>query len=278
MNLPRRIPLSTCLTLFLGNRLTLIGFISGSFLAVFSWSFIPLMDTSFIRFYAELNTTSGVIVKAEEIYQAAPFSAKWANIYEFVDNDKKSQVGYAFTTQFALPINKEVSVEYVKGAPEYSRIPHVRSTLLGHYFWCILLLFLPGLVFILLGFKKSACDYMLLRKGELTQAKFVSKRETNFMVNDKVIYELIFEYTDSEYNTFNKIFKTTHLSGFMDDELRIIFNASRPEKSVLLDDLSVPITVKHSGHCFTVGGVFPFKAVFILFLCVAPHYWLYPLL
>lgn len=270
----RVIPKATAINVIYGRGVTTIGWVLFSFLMIFSWIFGGSSDTSFIHFTGELNVTNGRIIEVVETNMEINEQSVWANVYEYTDEYGNEYILDAFTTGYSLPINKEVTVEYVIDSPEYGRIPGVRSAEFGS--WGLLMYLLPiiGLSMIFYGIRRGYKDYNLLKIGEITKAKLVNKIPTNTEINAQTVYKLTFEFHDNNNKSYRKELKTHLTTRFEDDEFeRLLYDPSDPAKSTLVDDLAGSPSIDDNGEFSALDTKLPIKPVLFPIVCITPHLW-----
>lgn len=272
----RNIPLCTRIRVTYNRTLTRAGIFVTSLFMLVSWLIAGNADHSFIYFTGDIQTTNGKVLEVIETNFSINESSVWANVFQYSDLSGVVYVRDGFTTGRQLAPQQSIQVEYPINAPQYGRIPGIRSAEFGS--WAVALWFLPciGIIMVFFGIRRGLRDYRLLYTGTLTHAQLTHKESTNTRINDQPVYKLTFDFTDC-YSATHHITLRTHLVGnFEDDDLElIVYDPRNPSAARLLDQLPEKIRCDEHGELAFPTSSFPFMTFIYPVILIAPHIWYY---
>lgn len=267
----RDIPNPAVISIIFGRAITYVGWLLFAFLMIFAWAFGSNSDTSFIHFAGESQFTKGHVVEVEETNVEINERSVWANFYEYHDAFGNEYERKAFTTGIFMRVNEEVIVEYPTSSPQYGRIPGIRSAAFNRWFLLMWMLPLIGLSLVYIGIRRGFNDFILLKTGEIANAKLINKEATNTTVNYQRVFKLTFEYQTRDKKSYRKVIKSHKTEHLEDDEFeRLLYDPKKPNKSTLVDDISGSPVIDSYGRLNSILAS-PVKPIIIPLFCVTPH-------
>ncbi|MBE3135272.1 MAG: hypothetical protein IMZ55_17540, partial [Acidobacteria bacterium] len=133
---PRDVPLLVWMTNLLGGFYNQFGWMWVGFTGVFLWVFVPFADVAVLYYFrGDLETASGRVVASRETNCSVNDVKVQAQDYRFVASDGAERQGTSFATGRRLNPGEAVTVEYVAGRPEISRIRGMRRGEFGVEGW-----------------------------------------------------------------------------------------------------------------------------------------------
>jgi Protein of unknown function (DUF3592) len=232
---PRSVPFSVAILSSL-NPFAQIGWFVLGFGSIFFWAFAGNADFSFVTFRGVLDRASGVVSRVEDTRASEAKRRIYANHYQYSVAGQTFD-GVSYSSDSSLSSGDPVEVEYAAGAPGKSRIVGQRRALFG-----------PGIVFVSifpligLGIVYGATRYgskraRLLRDGVFTTGTLKAKRPTNTTVNNRRVFELVFEFTARDGRKCEATARSS-ITDRLEDERQepLLYDPEKPETAVLLDD------------------------------------------
>jgi hypothetical protein len=147
--------------------------------------------------------------------------------------------GVSYSTGRQFEPGWSVTVEYLKGDPDLSRIHGMRQAMFDAWVLCFVLPFpLIGLSFIVFGLMKGFKADRLLAQGKVGLGILRSKAPTAARVNDRPVYKLVFEFAADDGSSYEVVSKTS-LPDTLEDEAeeRLLYDPYNPSYAVMLDNL-----------------------------------------
>ncbi len=242
---PRAISLAVVISLLFGGFISLLAWIFFGFGMIFFWIFAMNTDPAALwEFRGNLEKGEGTITSVDETHfseggsEHSDGTPVYAYHYRFpYQGQEYSGVSYR-TGKSAAGIGTEVPVEFPPGNPPRSRIRGYRTALCSPFVLFVVLFPLIGLLIILGKLRMGLKQRHLLKFGELTQGKLVSKERTNTEINDQPVYKLTFEFDTSVGHPAHLVVKTHNTRPLEDDELEtILYDPTRPSFGTTLDHL-----------------------------------------
>lgn len=257
---PRRVPVSTRLVVALGHPLAWLGWIFLALGAVFVRLFVMNADFSAWRhFRGPLETVPGVITFSEQT-RASEGGGRhrkgtpiFAHHYEFEVNGQRHR-GVSYCVGGGRRAGQSVTVEFVPGRPELSRIRGMRRAVFGPSAAFTLVFPAVGLGLVVAALVRARKHLRLLVNGEVALGRLASKEETVFKVNKQPVYKLTFEFTDWRGDPQRAVVRTEKVARFEDEACeRLFYDPQRPERAVLLDALPGRVRFGEDGELQPAG-------------------------
>jgi hypothetical protein len=241
---PRRVPVSTRLVVALWHPPALLGWIFMAFGAVCVPLFVMNADLSSWReFRRPLESVSGVITASEQT-RASEGGGKgrkgtpiFAHHYEFEFNGRRYR-GVSYCTGGGLQQGRSVTVEFVPGRPELSRIRGMRRALFGPAAALTIVFPVAGLGLLVATWLRARKHLRLLVHGEIAPGRLVNKEETPHKINKQPVYKLTFEFTDWRGEPQHAVVKTEKVARLEDEPYeRLFYDPQQSSRAVLMDAL-----------------------------------------
>ena len=261
----RNIPISTRCSILFGGFKNQFGWSLFAFGMIFFWAFAMNSDLSFLHYTGEIITIEGIATKSIEIDASEGEVNVIKNYYMFKTEDGLEIEGFSYATGQAIQAGEAIIVEYPEGKPQYSRIKGMRRQIFGaEVLWVVLFPFI-GLIFMFFGIKRSKRVLRLLKNGELTKGKLISRVRTNTRINGRLVCKLTFRFKDYLGNEFEHREKT-HMPYLLEDqrEESLLYLRHRPSYAVMLDSLPFSVSINADGKIEST----PFRR--LLFLMFIP--------
>jgi hypothetical protein len=242
---PRRVPVSTRLVVALGHPLALLGWIFTAFGAACVPLFVMNADLSSWReFRGPLESVSGVITASEQTRASVGGSKGrkgtpvFAHHYAFELHGRRYH-GVSYRTGGGLlPPGARVTVEFVPGRPELSRIRGMRRALFGPGAALAIVFPLAGVGLLVATWFRGRKHLRLLVHGEIAPGRLVNKEETPYRVNKQPVYKLTFEFTDWRGEPQRVVVQTEQVARLEDEPYeRLFYDPQQPSRAVLMDAL-----------------------------------------
>lgn len=236
---PRYVPLLVKLKVLLGGFLNQFGWFFFGFGLVFVWMFTLNADlTSWCTFRGELAVAEGTVIESKETNMRVNETRVYEHKYSFIGADGLEYAGASYKTGGGLRNGQKVTIEYKPGKPETSRIRGMRRGVIGLFGLIPAIFPAIGLCLIIAGIRKGIKANHLLRYGEQTTGKLISKDRTGAEVNDQPVYKMTFEFAASDGSSCQVIAKTHRPEALEDEEQEpLLYDPSRPDYAVMMDNL-----------------------------------------
>lgn len=261
----RKIPLSTKCSILFGGFANQFGWAFFGFGMIFFWGFALNSDLSFLYFTGEVITVEGTATRSTEVDASEGNVTVIENRYKFKTEDGIEFEGISYATGQSIQIGQPVTIEYPEGKPQYSRIKGMRRQIFHAVAIWVVLFPLVGLMFMLFGLKRSIRAIRLLKYGEMTKGKLISKVRTNTKINGRPLYKMKFRYKDYMGNEFELTEKTTTPYVLEDQgEERLLYSRHKPAYAAMLD--SLPSSASINAH----GKIEPSPLIRVIFLMFLP--------
>jgi len=281
-NPPRRVSLGTKLAELFGGFNNVFGWLFFSIGMLFTTIFFSNMDTGFLVFMMPSQETGGSIVRSEptsfsEGGDKHGHNSKkiFAYYFEYTDAGAIKHKGKSFAIEGSCR-EQEVTVQYLSSNPAIARIKGCRMKPVSPFAFFIILFPVVGMLFIIRGMKKGIASIRLLGNGVVGKGRMISMNPTNERINNKPVYELIFEFKAD--STIYKAKARTHKVEALTDEKEelLMYDPDEPGKAVLLDDLPSAVKTDTNGDIklkhplsFIPRMIIPcFSLIFILIFIV----------
>jgi uncharacterized membrane protein len=227
-----------------------LGMLFGGFFNTFGWLFFSAgmvfvlifgaqADLTAYRFYGNIATAQGELIRVETTQATEDDQRIYAYHYRFLTPREDEYRGVSYALHQGLERGESLTIEYVPENPLISRIEGMRGNVFP--IWALgfvsIFPFIGGL-FIALGLRKGFRAMQILRHGTLTHGRLIDRQRTATKVNNKRVYRLIFEYEDGLGRKFTTTVKTHETDKLEDEEQeRLIYLQHSPGKAVMVDDL-----------------------------------------
>ncbi|MEE4256678.1 MAG: DUF3592 domain-containing protein [Bacteroidales bacterium] len=245
----RSIPLSTRIGILFGGAKSQFGWAFLGFGMIFFWVFAMNADVSDYYFNDDIVETEGVAIR----WQGTGASENEVPVYEnhflFYDDEGVEHESVSYATGYAVTSGESLKVEYPAGKPEYARIKGMRNSMFSSFVLFVVIFPLVGLIFILLGIRRSLRALRLLRNGVLTEGELIAKELTNTKVNKRPVYRMIFRYQDLQGEEYTRK-ERTHMPYSLQDQKKekLLYLRSKPSFSIMLDSLPGVVEINDEGR------------------------------
>ena len=234
---PRRVPLSLSLTSTL-NLVAQIGWALLGFGSIFFWAFVMNADYAFLTFRGEVARAPGRVTSVEKTSASENRQLIHANYYEYSVAGTLLR-GVSYSTGRAVDNGDRVTVEYTAAHPERSRIAGMRQKMFGAGVTFVVIFPFIGLLLALFAMAYGARRARLLRDGIFGTGTLKSKRATNSRVNNRMVFELTFEFVARDGRTHQAKARTSMPERLEDERQEpLLYDPDKPEDAVLLDESS----------------------------------------
>ncbi|NQT76408.1 MAG: DUF3592 domain-containing protein [Bacteroidetes bacterium] len=260
----RNIPVSTRCRILFGGFKNQFGWAFFGFGMIFFWGFAMNSDLSFLYYTGEIIRVEGIATHSFEIDATEGNVTVIENHYKFKTEDGLEFEGISYATGRSIQAGNTITIEYPEGKPQYSRIKGMRRQIFGAVALWVVLFSFVGLVFILLGLKRSIRALRLLKYGKLTKGKLISKVRTNTRVNGRIVYKLTFRFKDEIGHEFELREKTLtpHLLQNESEE-RLLYLRRKPAYAIMLDSLPSSVSINADGKIESSPFI---RMIFVLFI------------
>lgn len=253
--------------LLLGGPFNFFGWLWLLFCTIFVWAFGAQTSLSGLHFLLRpTETASGNVTVIEGTNASENETPVYANYYTFrVEALETEFYGLSYTTGQTFSLNQNVTVEYIRDAPEISRLEGARTGVFSPWVFCFLGLFVAvGLGFVGFGLKSGLKANQLLTHGQPALGRLVAKAATNTRINKQTVYKLTFEFTAADgqrYQTEARSHQPAQLED--DDREELLYDPRQPSRAVLLDNLPGAPEIDETGRVH-LNGYQPSYLIFIL--------------
>ena len=268
----RNIPISTRCSILFGGFKNQFGWAFFGFGLIFFWAFAMNSDLSFLYYTGEMITVEGTATYSIETDATEGNVTVIENHYKYKTEDGLEFEGFSYATGQDIQAGEAIKVEYPEGKPQYSRIKGMRSQIFGpEVLWVVLFPFI-GLIFILFGIKRSMRVLRLLKHGELTKGKLISKLRTNTKINGRFVYKLTFRFNDYQGHEFEirEKTRTPHLLQDQGEE-SLLYLRHKPAYAIMLDSLPSAASINTDGRIESTPFIRLVSRMFIPLLSLVGH-------
>jgi hypothetical protein len=243
---PRHVPLSLqIVNLF--NGIAQVGWLIFGFGMIFYWAFVYNADFSFLNFRGPYATVDGKVTSVESTHASVNKRQVLANHYEYsVDGNFFNGVSYS--TGQSVSQGQSVEIEYAEGNPSRSRIAGQRRAMFGPGIIFVSLFPFVGLLILVPATFRGIDRNRLLRDGLLATGTLKSKSRTNVTVNNRPLYELIFEFTARDGQRHEAKARSTFTQRLEDEAQEpLLYNPADPTSAYLLDEAPARPEIEANG-------------------------------
>lgn len=232
---PRRVPLSLRVVNFF-NGGALIGWGVFGFGMIFFWAFAGNADFSALTFRNPGGRVFGLVTRVEQTNASENHSKISAMHYKYSVAGEWLD-GTSYTTGSTPAVNDQVTIEYDEDNPSRSRIEGMRRGMFGP--WTALVAIFPaiGLGFLIaftLGGRKRN---RVLRDGILSTGKVIDVRPTNVTINNRPLWEVVFEFHDRNGQRRECSARSTDTTRLQDEDAEpLLYDPNDPSKAYVLDE------------------------------------------
>ena len=268
----RNIPVSTKCRILFGGFKNQFGWAFFGFGMIFFWGFAMNSDLSFLYYTGEIIRVEGIATHSFEIDATEGNVTVIGNHYKFKTEDGLEFEGISYATGRSIQAGNIITIEYPEGKPHYSRIKGMRRQIFHAVsLWVILFPFV-GLVFILLGLKRSMRALRLLKYGKMTKGKLISKVRTNTKVNGRIVYKLTFGFKDEIGHEF-ELREKTHTPHLLQNESeeRLLYLRHKPAYAIMLDSLPSSVSINADGKIESSPFIRMISVLFFPLLTLVGH-------
>ncbi len=255
---PRHLSLFTKLVLLFGNGQSILGWGIFGFGMIFVWGFVSFDAPAYwLKIFQNWSTKSATITKVSDTNGSINEVTVYQYDYSF-DHENQTYHGIAFTTGKKFNEGTVREIEFNVNNPQESKMPDTRRTQFNRWLSLFVVIFpIIGLSFIYSSIKKSWKYLKLLKIGDATKAKMVSKKSISKSGNNKgdgpslYNYEFQFNYTDQHGETNKYIAKcSTTLCHLVEDELKeiVLFDRFNPNNNIVFDSMESAPRISPDGY------------------------------
>jgi hypothetical protein len=243
---PRHVPLSLQIVNFF-NVIAQIGWAIFGFGMIFFWGFVTNADFSFVNFRGSHGTVIGKVTRVEETGASVNRSRVRANHYEY-SLDGNLFTGVSYSTGQSVSSGEAVEIEFDQDHPARSRITGQRRALFGPGVTFVTLFPLIGLAILVPSTLSGIKRNRLLREGLLATGTLKSKSRTNVTVNNRPLYELIFEFTARDGRRHEAKARSTATERLEDEAQEpLLYDPNDPTRAYLLDEAPARPEIEANG-------------------------------
>jgi hypothetical protein len=268
---PRSVPLRVAISAMFG----ITGWMGAIFLIVglaFSLVFIsdyrPIDE---IRLAASRTTAQGRITAVSYTNSSENDEPVIGYTFAFTTDRGQQMTGVSYTTGEQWSVRDAVIIEYVPEEPVIARIQGARSSTFTP--WVLFVLIFPAVGAAMFGSAAISGwrEVMLLRRGEVADAKILSTRPTGVTVNNAPVLLYSYEIKTSAGETFNGSAKSLPSDRLGDEENEpALYLPSNHDNSILVDAISLkrPLDVDETtGQWKSQGGFVSVVLYILVWIC-----------
>ncbi|MDP9191319.1 MAG: DUF3592 domain-containing protein [Acidobacteriota bacterium] len=243
---PRHVPLSLQIVNFF-NGFAQAGWLVFGFGMIFFWAFVTNADFSFANFRGPHGTADGKVTRVEGTSASINRREVQANHYEYsVAGDFFEGVSYS--TGQSVSAGESVMIEYDDDDPARSRIAGQRRAMFGAGLIFVSLFPFIGLLILIPSTLSGIKRNRLLREGIVAPGTLKSKSRTNMRINNRLVYELIFEFTTRDGRRQEAKARTTDTDRLQDEtEEPLLYDPTDPSRAYLLDEAPARPEIESNG-------------------------------
>lgn len=231
---PRGVPLSLRVANFFNGAAQLGWFVFG-FGMIFFWGFGMNADFSFATFHVD-GQTRGRVTAVEDTHASENKRSVAANHYEYSVAGRTFE-GVSYSTGGGVSQGEEVTIEYDEGSPERSRIAGMRRAMFGPGVAFVVIFPAIGFAILYFATRMGARRNQLLRDGILTTGVLVRREPTNMTVNNRRVWECVFEFTDRNGQRHEASARGTDTTRLEDEPNEaLLYDPANPDKAFVLDE------------------------------------------
>lgn len=266
---PRQVPWPIQTQVLLGGFSSQFGWLFFGFGMLFVWVFGAFTMLNSVYFWVgTVDTAPGTVAAVNPTNSSENDTPVYANQFVFrVESREEEYRGESYTTGQQFSVGNDVTIEYLRDNPEISRIQGTRSGTFGPWVFCFVLIFpAVGLGFIIISVLMGIKGNHLLKHGQVTTGKLISKEATNTRINNQTVYKLTFEFTADNglrYETSARSHRPYNLED--EDAEQIVYDPANPHHAVLVDNLPGAPDIDEFGQIYVAN---PARSLVVLILPV----------
>ena len=232
---PRRVPLSLRIINFF-NGWTQIGWAVFGFGMIFFWVFAGNADYSFLTFRDPTGRAAGRVTRVVSTGASENETPISENHYEYSVAGERFH-GMSYATGDSATEGADVTIEYDQGDPRRSRIQGMRRGMFGPLVLLVSIFPAVGLIFLIPGTISGRRRNYLLRNGVLAMGKVVDRRPTNVTINDRPVWEVVFEFHDRHGQRRECTARAVDTSRLEDEAAEaLLYDPGNPAKAYAIDE------------------------------------------
>jgi Protein of unknown function (DUF3592) len=232
---PRPVPLSLQIVNFF-NGIAQIGWAIFGFGMIFFWAFVTNADFSFVNFRGPHETVTGKVTRVDDTGASVNHRRVQANHYEY-SLDGNLFTGVSYSTGQSVSSGEAVEIEFDQDHPARSRIAGQGRAMFGPGVTFVSLFPLIGLAILVPATISGIRRNRLLREGLLATGTLKSKSRTNVTVNNRPLYELLFEFTARDGRLHEAKARSTFTKRLEDEAQEpLLYDPNDPTRAYMLDE------------------------------------------
>ncbi|HEX6178719.1 MAG TPA: DUF3592 domain-containing protein [Thermoanaerobaculia bacterium] len=232
---PRRVPLSIRVANTF-NMFSQIGWFLLAFSSIFVWVFVGNADLSFVTFRGEVAKAVAQVTKVEETNASEDDTKVMATHYQYSVAGQPFS-GVAYSTGSSKSVGERVEIEYKPATPAQSRIPGMRRAMFSPFVLFVLIFPAVGAAFVYAAFRVGRRRNHALEHGLLAAGRLVEKNPTNMTVNDRPVWEMVFEFTARDGQKHRATANTTDAERLEDEHTEpLLYDPEDPSRAYVLDE------------------------------------------
>lgn len=244
---PRRVPLSLQIVNFF-NGIAQIGWLIFGFGMIFFWAFVTNADFSFANFRGPYGTADGKVTSVKSTGASVNHRRVQANHYEY-SVDGNFLIGVSYSTGESVSPGQSVTIEFAQNKPSRSRIAGQRRAMFGAGVMFVSLFPLIGLAILVPSTLSGIKRNRLLREGLIATGTLKSKSRTNVTINNRLLYELVFEFTARDGQHHQAKARTTDTKRLEDEAQEpLLYDPADPSRAYLLDEAPARPEIEPNGE------------------------------
>jgi len=154
----------------------------------------------------------------------------------------------SYSTGESVSSGQSVEVEYADGNPSRSRIAGQRRAMFGAGVMFVSLFPLIGLAILVPSTISGIKRNRLLREGLIATGTLKSKSRTNMRINNRLVYELIFEFTARDGRRHETKARTTATERLEDEAQEpLLYDPADPTRAYVLDEAPARPEIEMNG-------------------------------
>lgn len=273
---PRTIEPMLAAQMMLGGAAASIGWFLVAFGSIFGWMFAAHADLTGWRFReGAIATVAGVAANCWDTGYAIGEAPVYENHYRYQVAGQEFG-GWSYATG-DCPTGENVTVEYLRAEPGFSRIRGMRREVLGP--WALLGALVPGIgvALVIAGLRRDIRRVRLLRHGSATAGLVTAKKSTGATVQGRPVYKITVEFTADDGRAHRVTVNTNEPERLQDKKPQcVLYLPSDPERAIPLGTLPGKLSLDHAGRILhSPSRKFLILPVFSLLVnaCFAWRHW-----
>jgi len=241
----RSIPLPVLVRVLFGGMVSQMGWLFLGFGLIFVWVFAIHVDFSgLLRPITRQVETRGQVIAIEDTHLSEGGDDDTSGTpiiriaYAFAGPGGRRLEGASYSLGTDVQLGDLVRVEYAAANPENSHILGMRQAPLPPAGLFVVVFPLIGLIMVVYSLMEGIKGIRLLRGGVLAQATLISAEPTSMSVNNRPVFRLTFDFTDTDGSLHEVTSRTTQPELLQDQKTEpVLYDPRNPDSAVLLDSL-----------------------------------------